>query len=75
MSADPSVAAAAKVASRYCEEWLVLRRKLDRVIADCAANKNTPPANYWEAEHAARQKFDIASVLLEVLREEASAAA
>ena len=64
-------AAAILVASRLRDEWLAERRRLDALLAECAATKTTPPANYWEAEHRARGRLRIADVLAEELPRDA----
>lgn len=52
---------------KYRVIWLAERDTLDQLVAECAALHRTPPADYWQAERAARLRYEAAASLLEAL--------
>lgn len=59
--------AAKAVAERKRQEWLVLKAKRDRAVAECARDHAHLPDNYWQAEFRAEAIYRSAALLVELL--------
>lgn len=59
--------AAKAVAERKRQEWLVLKAKRDRAVAECASDRVHLPDNYWQAEFRAEAIYRSAKLLAELL--------
>jgi hypothetical protein len=49
------------------EVWERETDKLVRMLAECAATHTSPPDGYWVAEHEARVKYRLASLVYDVM--------
>lgn len=60
--------AADKVVNRARDLWIKEQEAANVMVADCAANKTTPPTNYWVPAHKAKRIYLTAVQFREDLR-------
>jgi len=59
-------------AERYRLAWQREKMALDLMVREAAIAKAILPANYWQAEHAARAKYNAALDVVKALQEAAA---